>query len=71
MDIARTYELSQKQLKTMNSGKDPNVYSVKQKNPKKQRPSKQGKSKLGQKKQGDISKFDISKGDKKKIKCKK
>ena len=39
MDIARMYELSQKQLKPMNSGEDLNVYSVKQKNPKKQRPS--------------------------------
>ena len=71
MDIARTYELSQKQLKSMNSGEDSNVYSVKQKYPKMQRPSKQGKSKFGQKKQGDKSKFDISKGEKKKIKCKK
>ena len=71
MDIARTYELSQKQLKSMNSGEDPNVYSVKQKYPKKQRPSKQGKSKFGQKKQGGKSKFDIPKGEKKKIKCKK
>ena len=71
MDIARTYELSQKQLKSMNSGEDPNVCSVKQKNPKKQRPSKQGKFKFGQKKLGDKSKFDISKGEKKKRKCKK
>ena len=71
MDIARTYELSQKQLKTMNSGEDANVYSVKQKNPKKKRPSIQGKSKFGQKKQGGKSKFDIPKGEKKKIKCEK
>ena len=33
MDITKTYELSQKQLKTMNFGEDPNLYSVKQKNP--------------------------------------
>ena len=31
MDIARTYELSQKQLKTMNSGEDPNAFYFKQK----------------------------------------
>ena len=29
MNIARTYELSQKQLKSMNAGEDPNVYVVK------------------------------------------
>ena len=40
MNIARTYELSQKQLKSMTAGKDPNVYAVKSKYPTKQRPSK-------------------------------
>ena len=40
MNIARTYELSQKQLKSMNAGEDPNVYAVKSKYPTKQRPSK-------------------------------
>jgi hypothetical protein len=28
LDIARTYELSQKQLQTMNIGEDPNVNSL-------------------------------------------
>ena len=40
MNIARTYELSQKQLKSMNAGEDPNVYALKSKYPTKQRPSK-------------------------------
>ena len=39
MNIARTYELSQKHLKSMNAGEDPNVYAVKSKYPTKQRPS--------------------------------
>ena len=31
MDISRTYELSQKQLKSMNSGEDPNVHAIRSK----------------------------------------
>ena len=37
MDISRTYELSQKQLKSMNSGEDPNVHAIRSKFPTKQR----------------------------------
>ena len=33
MDISRTYELSQKQLKSMNSGEDPNVHAIRSKFP--------------------------------------
>ena len=40
MNLARTHELSKKQLKTMNTSEDPNVYAVKSKNHPKQRPSK-------------------------------
>ena len=39
MNIARTHELSQKQLKSMNPGEDPNVYVVKSKNHPRQRSS--------------------------------
>ena len=39
MNIARTHELSQKQLKSMNPGEDPNVYAVKSKNHPRQRSS--------------------------------
>ena len=37
MDISRTYELSQKQLKSTNSGEDPNVHAIRTKFPTKQR----------------------------------
>ena len=37
MDISRTYELSQKQLKSMNSGEDPNVHAIRSKFPTQQR----------------------------------
>ena len=37
MDISRTYELSQKQLKSMNSGEDPNVHAIRTKFRTKQR----------------------------------
>ena len=40
MNLARTHELSKKQLKTMNTSEDPDVYAVKSKNHPKQRPSK-------------------------------
>lgn len=40
INIARTNELSQKQLKSMTAGEDPNVYAVKSKYPRKQHPSK-------------------------------
>ena len=40
MNLARTHELSKKQLKTMNTSEDLNVYAVKSKNHPKQRPSK-------------------------------
>ena len=36
MNISRTYELSQKQLKSMNSGEDPNVHAIRSKFPTKQ-----------------------------------
>ena len=37
MDISRTYELFQKQLKSMNSGEDPNVHTIRSKFSTKQR----------------------------------
>ena len=37
MDISRTYELSQEQLKSMNSGENPNVHTIRSKYPIKQR----------------------------------
>ena len=37
MDISRTYELSQKQLKSMNSGEDPNVHAIRSKSHTQQR----------------------------------
>ena len=40
MNLARTHELSKKQLKTMNTSEDPDVYAVKSKNHPKQRHSK-------------------------------
>ena len=40
MNIARTHDLSQKQLKSMNTCEDPNVYVVKSKYPTMQRPTK-------------------------------
>ena len=61
MDISRTYEMSQKQLKSMNSGEDPNVCAIRSKFPTKQCPvRKVDKTK---------SSSDKSKYDKQAIKC--